>query len=173
MNKKILLWTLPILALAAVAASSAVDSWGGIDRSATSILRNGTRAEVFRVSPKYSPERTDGTIGGYPIIATGTELGPESISRLGNVLRRWGVSKSSKKSTFEPGVAFRVWHEDKALDVLLSFDSDELWTHVVGDPNTSEEMLDFAPVRAELLTLVKEAFPDNAKIQALPDKRPK
>ena len=50
-------------------------------------------------------------------------------------------------------------------------ENDELWTHVVGDSNTSDDMLDFAPARAELVTLVKEAFPDNAKIQALPDKR--
>ena len=168
MNKKRLLWVLLVLALAAIVVVLAVDSWGGIDRSATSILRNGTRAEVFRVSPKYSPERTDGTIGGYPIIATGAELGPEFIARLANVLRRWGVSKGSKKCTFEPGVAFRVWYGDRALDVLLCFECDELWTHVVADTGTSDDVLDFAPARADLVTLVKEAFPDNAKIQALP-----
>lgn len=167
--KRRLLWALLIPAVVALAAFFAIESWGGINRSATSILRNGTRAEAFRVSPKYSPERTDITIGGYPIIATGAELGPEFVARLATVLRRWGVSKGSKKCTFEPGVAFRVWSGDRALDVLICFECDELWTHVVGDTGSSDDdVLDFAPVRADLVTLVKEAFPDNAKIQALP-----
>jgi hypothetical protein len=171
MKSKWLVLALVVPAVVAMATVYAVDSWGGVDGPATSILRNANRAEVFRVSPKYSPEKTDGTIGGYPIIALGTEMGPESITRLTNSLRRWGVSKASKKLTFEPTVAFRVWYGDKALDVLLSFETDQLWTHVVGDPNSSDEMLDFTPAQAEFLALVKEAFPDNAKIQALPDKR--
>jgi hypothetical protein len=171
MKNKWIWLALLVPAVAAIATVYAVDSWGGVDGPSTSILRNANRAEVFRVSPKYSPEKSDGTIGGYPIIALGTEPGPESITRITNALRRWGVSKASKKLSFEPTVAFRIWYGDKALDVLLSFDSDQLWTHVVGDPNSSEEMLDFAPARAEFLALVKEAFPDNPKIQALPDNR--
>jgi hypothetical protein len=168
-NKWLLLALL--VPIVAIAVAYAVDSWGGFDGPATSILRKADRAEVFRVSPKYSPEKTDGTIGGYPFTALGTELGPESIARLSNALRSWGVTRISKKPAFEPTVAFRIWYGDKALDVLLSFDSDAMWTHVVGDPNPSDDLLDFTKIRAELLALVKEAFPDNAKIQALPDKR--
>ncbi len=166
-------WIISALALAAIAAMVGVQRWGGIDGKATSILRKGTRIEVFRVSPKYSPERTDGTVGGYPILSTGTPSGPEFATRLATALRSWGVSKGSNKGSFEPAVAFRVWDGDRALDVLLCFDTDELWAHVVGDPSASnDDLLDFAPVRAELVALVKEAFPDNAKIQGLPALRP-
>jgi hypothetical protein len=163
-----LIWVVSILAVLVIATFIGIERWGGINRQASSILRNGNRLEVFRVSPKYAPERTEGTIGGYPIVATGGELGPEYISRLSTTLRRWGVSRSSKKGTFEPSVAFRVWHEGRALDVLVCFDNDGLWTHVVDDPDASDDdMLDFGPVRADLVALVKEAFPDNSKIQAL------
>jgi hypothetical protein len=125
------------------------------------------------VSPKYSPERTEGSIGGYPIVATSAPLGPEFASRLSTVLRSWGVSKGSQKSAFEPGVAFRVWDGDRALDVLLSFESDSVWIHAVGDTGASDDdVLDFAPVRSDLVALVKEAFPDNSKIQSLASVRP-
>jgi hypothetical protein len=44
---------------------------------------------------------------------------------------------------------------------------------VVGEPGTlDEEVLAFDPVRADLVALAKEAFPDDPKIQALPAEHP-
>src|SRR5215207_3985473 len=137
------LWLLPVLAVLAVIAFVGTEIWGGVSRSATSILRHGDRVEVFRVSPKRADQPGPDTIGGYPILAVGKEQGPEFAARLGKVLRSWGVARSSKKCAVEPGVAFRVWRGDRALEVLVCFKCDDLWPHVVGEPGTlSEEWLE-------------------------------
>jgi hypothetical protein len=88
------LWLLPILVVLARIAFVAMEIWGGVSRSATSVLRNGDRVEVFRVSPKRADKPGPGTIGGYPIIAVGNEQGPDFAVRLGKVLRSWGVAPS-------------------------------------------------------------------------------
>jgi hypothetical protein len=54
----------------------------------------------------------------------------------------------------------------------LCLENDDLWTHVVSDSDVSDETLDFGPVRADVVALVKEAFPDISKIQALAAARP-
>ena len=163
-----LLWLLPILAVLVAVAFVGTEFWGGVSRPATSILRHGERVEVFRVSQKREEAVDQGAIGGYPIVAIGKEQGPEFAARLGKVLLRWGVAPSSKKCAFEPGVAFRVWDGDRALEVLVCFKCDDLWPHVMGETGTLyEEALAFDPVRAELVALAKEAFPDDPKIQAL------
>jgi hypothetical protein len=84
------------------------------------------------------------------------------------------VTPNRKKCGFEPGVAFRVWRGDKAADVLLCFKCDVLWMHLDGAAivNTHHEWKDFDPVRPDLLSLAKEAFPADAAIQALPAKSP-
>jgi hypothetical protein len=167
------LWLLPVFAVLAVLTLVAVEIWGGVSRSATSILRHGDRVEVFQVSPKRADEPGPDTIGGYPILAVGKEQGPDFAARLGKVLRSWSVAPSSKKCIFEPGVAFRVWSGDRALEVLVCFKCDDLWPHVVGEPGELHgEVLAFDAVRADLVALAKEAFPDDPKIQALPAKHP-
>jgi hypothetical protein len=166
-----LLWLVPVLAVLAVVAYAAVEIWGGVSRSASSILRHGTRVEVFRVAPKYDKDAA-GAIGGYPILAVGREQGPEFAARLGEVLRRWGVARSSKKCGLLPGVAFRVWHGDRAVEVLICFKCDDLRVHVVGEDDAGEDLLDFESERRDLLALAKEALPDDPDIQALPDVRP-
>jgi len=168
-------WLVPVLAVAAVLAVVAfvgMEIWGGMSRSATAILRDGDRVEVFRVSPKRAEQPGADTIGGYPITAVGNEQGPEFAARLGKVLRSWGVGNSSKKCAFEPGVAFRVWRGNRAMEVLVCFKCDDLWPHVVGESGTlSEEWLEFDAVRPDLVALDKEAFPDDPAIQALPPVR--
>ena len=170
-------WVVPVLAVLAVTVLVVyvgMEFWGGVSRSATSILRHGDRVEVFRVDPKrVNLQSGQNTIGGYPILAVGKEQGPDFAARLGRVLRSWGVGSSSKKCAFEPGVAFRVWRGDRALEVLVCFKCDDLWPHVVGEPGTlSEEWLEFDAVRPDLVTLAKQAFPDDPTIQDLPEVRP-
>jgi hypothetical protein len=133
------------------------------------------RVEVFRVSPREigrASGKTDvQTINGYPILATGTEQGPEFADRLIKILRGRGVTKNKKKCGLEPGVAYRIWTGKKAEEVLVCFNCDVLWPHVVGVPmgdNPHYEWKDFDPVRGQILALTKEAFPDDAEIQALP-----
>jgi hypothetical protein len=47
-----LFWLVPVLAMLVVVAYVGQEIWGGVNRSASSVLRRGTRVEVFRVSPK-------------------------------------------------------------------------------------------------------------------------
>jgi hypothetical protein len=162
----------PLLAVIVVSAVAfiGVELWGGVSRSAASILRNADRVEVFRVAPIRPKEPTGDMIGGYQILAVGKEQDPEFAARLSTALRRWGVTRSSKKCGLMPGVAYRVWAGDRALEVLICFKCDDLWPHVVGEPGTLEtEWLEFDRVRPELLALTKEAFPDDPEIQALLD----
>jgi hypothetical protein len=170
-------WLVPVLAvvtLMAVLALVGAEIWGGVSRSATSILRHGDRVEVFRVSDRTkASDWSRGDIGGYPILAVGREQGPDFAARLGRVLRGWGVANSSKTCAFEPGVAFRVWRGGGAVEVLVCFKCDDLWPHVVGEPGTLQhEWLEFDAARPALVALAKEAFPDDPTIQALPAVRP-
>jgi hypothetical protein len=92
---------------------------------------------------------------------------------LSAVLQSDGVSPNRKKCGLEPGVAYRLWNGDKAVEVLVCFKCDVLWPHVVGEEGVppQREWKDFDPVRAELLALTKEAFPEDAEIQNLPEQR--
>lgn len=162
-------WLVPVVAVLVLIAFVGMEIWGGVSRSATSILRRADRVEVFRVAPKRAADGTPDTVAGYPILAVGPEQGPDFAARLGKVLRSWGVANSSKKCAFEPGVAFRVWAGDRALEVLVCFKCDDLWPHVVGEPGTiRDEWLEFDAVRPGLVALAREAFPDDPRVQALP-----
>lgn len=112
-------------------------------------------------------------IGGYPILATGKEQGSDFAARLSKVLRSDGVTPNRKKCGLEPGVAYRIWEGSKAMEVLVCFKCDVLWPHGVGEEGVPphQEWKDFDPVRAGLVALTKEAFPDDAEIQGLSKKR--
>ena len=137
-----------------------------------SILKGVNRVEVFRVGSEELPEgSTEKALGGYPILAMGKEQGASFASRLSKVLRSEGVIDNEYKCGLEPGVAFRLWNGDRAVEVLDCFKCNILWPYVVGPPDaaTQHERKNFSRVRAELLALSKEAFPDDAEIQGLPE----
>ena len=138
--------------------------------SASNIPREPTRVEVFRVSSEQAGPSDAAKIGGYPILGTGKEQGPEFAARLSKVLRSDGVTPNRKKCGLQPGVAYRLWNGNKAVEVLVCFKCDVLWPHVVGEEGVPphHEWKDFDPVRPELLALTKEAFPEDAEIQSLP-----
>lgn len=139
----------------------------------TDILKGATRVEVFRVSPQQTKDSKVQAIGGYPILSTGKEQDQAFARRLAEILLGNGVTQNAKKCRLEPGVAYRLWKEKQAVEVLVCFKCDELWPHVVGTSNKGSfmEWQDFDPVRARLLALSKEAFPDDKEIQALPEVR--
>ncbi|MDB5392343.1 MAG: hypothetical protein JWM11_7989 [Planctomycetaceae bacterium] len=141
-------------------------------------LAGANRVEVFRVGSNELEPPTDEPapekIIWYPILATGEEQGPDFAARLTKVLRSDGVTQNRKKCGLEPGVAFRLWSGERAVEVLICFNCDVLWVHEVGvalGENPHYEWQDFDPVRSELLALAKEAFPDDREIQDLPEKR--
>src|SRR5262245_32901378 len=83
---------LAFLALLAVACSAVGCSGDSVPGG--SILRDATRAEVFRVGEAMTANSAEKTIGGYPILATGKEQGRDFATRLSKVLRSSGVTKN-------------------------------------------------------------------------------
>lgn len=159
----------PIVAILATIVTAVWYSTASNNIPGGSILRDAKRAEVFRVGPEPVANATGGVIGGYPILATGKEQGANYAARLSKVLRSGGVTQNRKKCGLQPGVAYRLWNDDRAVEVLVCFKCDVLWPHVVGssDKDTHYEWQDFDPVRGKLVALAKEAFPDDAEIQSL------
>ncbi|MDB5337268.1 MAG: hypothetical protein JWN70_2887 [Planctomycetaceae bacterium] len=138
-----------------------------------SILRGAQRVEVFRVGSKPVKDGSEKSIGDFPILATGKEQGADFARRLSRVLLSSGVTANRKKCGLEPGVAYRLWNGDRAVEVLVCFKCDVLWPHVMGSQfaKPHHEWQDFDRARPELLALTKEAFPQDAEIQQLPDRR--
>ncbi len=135
-----------------------------------SIVTGATRVEVFRVGSEQTNPQDGKALGGYPILATGKEQGADFAARLAKVLKSDGVTPNRKKCGLQPGVGYRIWNGKLSVEVLICFKCDVLWPHVVGSSDAAphREWQDFDPARADLLALTKEAFPDDAEIQALP-----
>jgi hypothetical protein len=147
-----------------------------------SILTGATRCEAFLIDPEplreTEPIPTDGkAIGGHRITETGPERSQEFAARLAAVL----LTDETYNCTFpthcfDPGVAFRLWNGDRRVEVLMCFFCDNLRFRAVGADGKElhEAFGNWMPSsRAKLVRLVKEAFPDNARIQAMPEKSPK
>jgi hypothetical protein len=147
-----------------------------VSASGADILKGATRVEVFRVDPNRDRTKdAKANIGGYGVISTGKEQGETFARRLADILLGNSVTTNVKKCGLQPVVAYRLWKDKQSLEVLVCFRCDVLWPHVVGEMGTPGpyEYQDFDPVRAKLLALTKEAFPDDKKIQALPEVRKK
>ena len=140
--------------------------------SGISILKGETRVEVFRVASEEVQKPTNNAIEGYPILATGKEQGEEFAARLTSILLGKGVTQNEKKCGLEPGVAYRLWKGNQSVEVLVCFKCNVLWPHIVGEQWKEHlwwEWQDFDTVRADLLAVTKEAFPDDQEIQSLQD----
>lgn len=140
--------------------------------SGISILKGATRVEVFRLAPEEVHKPTTNAIEGYPILATGKEQGQAFAARLTSILLGKGVTQNEMKCGLQPGVAYRLWKDDRAVEVLVCFKCNVLWPHIVGEKWKEQlwwEWQDFDTVRAESLALTKEAFPNDKEIQQLRD----
>jgi hypothetical protein len=125
-----------------------------------------------KVAPEDVQNPTSNTIEGYPILATGKEKDQAFAARLASILLGKNVTQNEKKCGLQPGVAYRLWKDDRAVEVLVCFNCNVLWPHVVGEKWKEQlwsEWQDFDTVRADLLALTKEAFPDDKEIQKFRD----
>jgi hypothetical protein len=147
-----------------------------LSASGVAILRGATRVEVFRVGPEKVQGPADRTLGGYPILSTGSEQNQAFGQRLTKILLSGNVTQNAKKCGFEPGVGFRLWDGDQSVVVLICFKCNVLWAFVPGEPtritehgiaHEEWEWQDFDGVRGPLLKLAKEAFPEDKPIQDL------
>jgi hypothetical protein len=129
---------------------------------AAETLAGATRVEVFRVSSKRA-EEGEAHVGGYRVVEVGKEQGESFARRLAAVLldeKTYDFEKN-KVGGFKPAVGLRLWKEDETVEVLLSFDANELvvLSHNPKDRSTRSAQEDFDAAHGALFRLVKEALP--------------
>ena len=147
-----------------------------LSNAGISILEGATRVEVYRVASEEVKNPARNTIGGYPILFTGKEKDQAFATRLTTVLLGDGVTRNSKKCGLEPGVAYRLWKGDQAVEVLVCFKCDVLWPHVVGEhsENPHHEWQDFDSVAQTCSHLRRNRFQTTRRFKVSPilaDKR--
>jgi hypothetical protein len=147
----------------------------GLGKKALAILKGATRVEVFRIKPRQDPAAKK-QIGGYPVTATGKELGKEFAADLTRALLDEKTWNGSAARCFNPGVAFRVHSSDKetggSVDVIICFACTNFRLQV-NDAGGKAEFKSggaFGPKLSPLLALAKKAFPDDKEIQGLSEK---
>jgi hypothetical protein len=185
LKPRALLGGLCALAIGAVAAYVIVDQWRPIqldpsnpsesakkalDERAISILRNADKVEVFRIDGRSEKPRLSEAaerIYGYPVKYKGKDQGKEFASELAGVLfHKRTYSMSGLIGCFFPGIVFRPWTGQESVTVVLCLECDQFL--VVDHSNK----IPFAgsPLRAYLVKLAKQAFPDDPEIQDLHDR---
>jgi hypothetical protein len=148
----------------------------GLDSQSASILTGATKVEVFRTDSQNGPhdqkqkKEGESRIGGYLVISQGKDQGKEFAARLADILSDKATYSTSFAKCFDPGVAFRIWKDEDALDVLICFKCDNFYYGPPTEKAKENGSLSHSPNRAKVLRLAKEAFPDDKEIQELKDK---
>ena len=151
------------------------------------ILLGATRVEVFRVRPEGSVKSDDQEasktmIGGHRITVSGGERDEEYARRLTTVILdkqtyRFHVHNPVfgiiSTCAFRPGVGFRVFKGQEAVEILLCFNCNEMRIlSKDAEGNVTHRAIgEFKPMRLVLLQLCKEGFPADSEIQELRDVR--
>lgn len=125
-------------------------------------LAGATRVEPFRVTPTRA-EEGEPHVGGYRITEAGKEQDESFARRLAAVLldeKTYDFGKN-KPGGFKPVVGLRVWKGDESVEVLLSFDTNELvvLSHNPKDRSIRSAQEDFDAAHGALIRLVKGALP--------------
>jgi hypothetical protein len=141
-----------------------------LDQGILAILEGATRVEAFRVlnlqTLKEEP-KVKRRIGGFLVTPRGRTLGKEFGKELAGILSDDRTYSSAWAGCFNPGVAFYVWKGDERIDILICFVCENLYC---GPPaENAHENVSFvgSPARAQLVRLVKQAFPEDKEIQGL------
>lgn len=142
-----------------------------LDRRTADILRGATRVEVFRVSSgelDEKPKPGDSTIGGYRVLSQGKDQDSDFAVKLANVLTDRKTYTNTWAACFNPGVAFRVWKGDSAVDIIICFHCSNFYFGPSTDSRPSDNAsFNRSPNRRLLVQLAKEAFPDDKDIQKI------
>jgi hypothetical protein len=137
------------------------------------LLKHADRTEVFRVATRALRASPVPHINGYPILKTGAEQGPEFTRRLTQVLLSSGMTRNETKCPLEPRIAFRIWSGTQSVDVLVGFDCNLLWPHVVGEPLSESPKDDWksfdATAASNLRQLSQEVFPNDRDLKVRED----
>ena len=135
-------------------------------------LKAATRVETFRVDPGYGLGTNKTQIGGYGISSTGKEQGKEFASKLSAILLKPETYffEKAKRCMFQPGVAYRLWKDQDAVEVVVCFSCDEIEVFVKDGAGkiTHYSGEDFDNARAGMVALARQAFPNDKEVQSLP-----
>ena len=90
------------------------------------------------------------------------------LSRL--LLARSSYADYYTMCIFDPGIVFRFWKGERAVDVLVCFHCGDLAFQVAGASEALGAKLAFEPMRAELARLVRASRPGDPRFENLEDK---
>jgi hypothetical protein len=140
------------------------------------IISNSDEVETFRIDPEsiWKPEKKalEGMrIDGFLVISNGKTQDSAFAAKLRAILLQDETYKKPSAKCFDPGVAYRFKHGERSADVAICFMCNDMDSQPNRKHNTTgDQLADFTrEARAALLALTKEAFPDDAEIQALGD----
>jgi hypothetical protein len=149
-----------------------------LDDRTKAILAGATRVDVFRTDGMNGPlekkPRAPGEmrIGGFLVTARGQDQGKEFAARLADILFARGTySWGGSAACFWPGIAFRVWKDEEAVDVLICFKCENFYCGPPTEATMENASFNGSRRRADLVRLAKEAFPDDTEIQELEEHR--
>jgi hypothetical protein len=165
-----------VMGFAAVAAMGLVWDLAGRGRlgwRTRAVLAGATRVEVFRLDAEKGPRRPDEKeegeeqFGGWLVTSQGKDQDRPFAEQLADILFDEATYTNRSVHCFDPGVGYRVWRGDRAVEILICFRCNNFYC---GPPTRrAKENARFggSPRRADLVRLAKEAFPGDKEIQAL------
>ena len=145
-----------------------------LGEKAIEVMSRADRVEAFRIGPEPTAKKGKKNVAGYPILSRGKDQGQKFAARLASVLLEDGTLFGKGVRGFEPGVAFRMWHGEELVEVLICFKCDSLRviSHSGKGKVVKRASGAFGGHAGPLVKLAKEAFPDDKEIQALKEKPP-
>jgi hypothetical protein len=138
-----------------------------LGEKAIALLEKANKVEAFRIEEKQTQKTGDDYIAGYRIIGKSKNLGEKFPAKLRAALFEEKIYFGQAARCFDPGVAFRIWHDKQAIEVVICFHCTNFTVGMAGEKAGSHG---FGPRLEPFLALAKEAFPDDADIQGLKSK---
>jgi len=136
-----------------------------LEEGTISILKDADKVEVFRIDGRSDGERTNepgNRIHGYLVKHKGKDQGREFAQDLAGILFHERTYSNGYAACFFPGIVFRPWAGEKSVTVVLCLECDQLLV------NFSRTISFYnSPLRANLVRLAKQAFPEDPEIQEL------
>lgn len=149
--------------------------------TAATIFAGATKVESFRLFSS-GPEKAIGKTKNFNYFAKGITQNHRFAARLAAVVLDaktypW-PGQFTKQCYFDPAVAFRIWKHTEFVDTIICFHCNQLVV-LENNPQAPHRNIggwlegrfyvagDFDVARPQLLTLAKEALPDDPQMQAL------
>jgi hypothetical protein len=142
-----------------------------LGEKAIAIVQKATKVEAFRISSERTDKKGDQYIAGFPILEKAKDLDKDFAAKFAKVLLGDKAYGGVSARCYQPGVAFRIWQDKNAVEVIICFKCTNFEVHVMGaDMNIELDLHGFGPGLEPFLALAKEAFPKDNEIQGLKSK---